>query len=143
MSAVSFGAASDSVQAFGVTFDIATFAGGGQVFNYRNRLGSVTSVEQPSVLPSEYSLAQNYPNPFNPETRIRYSLSQSSRVVLKIFNMLGQEVRTLLDEHKPAGSFEVSWDGKNDAGQRVPSGVYLYQIHAQGKVMTKKMTLLQ
>jgi photosystem II stability/assembly factor-like uncharacterized protein len=144
ISAVSFGASSDSVQAFGITFDISTLARGGQIYNYRNRLGVLTAVkEERPNLPLEYILSQNYPNPFNPETRIRYELPQSSRVVLKVFNMLGQEVRALANEFRPAGSYEVSWDGRDNAGQRMPSGMYLYRIEAEGLVQTKKMVLLQ
>jgi photosystem II stability/assembly factor-like uncharacterized protein len=143
LSAVSFGASSDSVQVFGITFDIATLARGGQIFNYRERLGFVTGVKEQASLPLEYKLSQNYPNPFNPETRIRYQLAKPDRVALKIYNMLGQEVRTLVNEFKPAGFYEVSWDGKNNAGQRAPSGMYLYRLESQGAVETKKMVLLQ
>jgi hypothetical protein len=146
LSVVSFGAASDSVQAFGVTFDIASFASGGQIFNYRERLGVLTAVQeeqQAADLPRAYGLMQNYPNPFNPETRIRFQLGGPGRVALKVYNMLGQEVRTLVNELKPAGSHEVSWDGKNSLGQRMPSGMYLYRIEAQGLVETRKMVLLQ
>jgi flagellar hook assembly protein FlgD len=64
-------------------------------------------------------------------------------VALKIYNMLGQEVRTLVNEFKPTGFYEVSWDGKNNAGQRAPSGMYLYRLESQGAVETKKMVLLQ
>jgi len=143
LSAASFGASSDSVQAFGITFDISTLARGGQIFNYRNRLGVLTAVkEERPGLPLEYTLSQNYPNPFNPETRIRYQLARPDRVALKIYNMLGQEVRTLVNKLKPAGSYEVSWDGKNNAGQRMPSGMYLYRIDAEGLTQTKKMMLL-
>ncbi|MCG3158151.1 MAG: Ycf48-like protein [bacterium] len=141
LSAVTIGASSDSVQAFGITLDINTLAHGGQIFNHRERLGFVTGVKEPASLPLEYTLSQNYPNPFNPETRIRYQLANPDRVALKIYNMLGQEVRTLIDEFKPAGSYEVSWDGKDNAGQRAPSGMYLYRVEAQGLVQTKKMIL--
>lgn len=142
MSAVSFGASSDSVQALGIALNLNTLARGGQIFNYRERLGFVTGMKEPASPPLEYALSQNYPNPFfNPETRIRYQLAQPDRIALKIFDMLGQEVRTLIDEFRPAGSYEVSWDGKNNAGQRVPSGMYLYRVEAQGLAQTKKMIL--
>jgi len=143
MSAVSFGASSDSVHTFGITFDIASLARGGQVFNYRERLGFVTSVNEQSSLPLEYTLLQNYPNPFNPETRIRFQLAKPDRVALKIYNTLGQSVRTLVDEFMPAGSFEVLWDGKDGNGHRMPSGVYLYRIETGGLVQSKKMLMLQ
>jgi hypothetical protein len=93
--------------------------------------------------PIEFRLEQNYPNPFNPETIIRYQLALSGRVSLKVFNMLGKEIRTLVDEIKPAGSFEVLWDSKDDLGQRVASGVYLYRLESRDFVQSRKMILLQ
>ncbi|MFQ5768937.1 MAG: kelch repeat-containing protein [bacterium] len=103
-----------------------------------------TSVEDPSsVHPTEFRLHQNYPNPFNPETRITYEVSARTRVLLKVTNVLGQEVRTLVDEHKPAGFYEVLWDGKDNQGQRVASGVYLYRLELKDFVQTRKMVLLQ
>jgi photosystem II stability/assembly factor-like uncharacterized protein len=145
LSAVSFGASSDSVQAFGITFDISTLGRGGQIFNYRNRLGVLTAVQEgrATSLPLEYGLSQNYPNPFNPETKIRYQLAKPDRVALKIYNMLGQEVRTLINELKPAGAYEVLWDGKDNAGHQMPSGTYLYRLTAEGLTQTKKMLLLK
>jgi hypothetical protein len=93
--------------------------------------------------PSTFALEQNYPNPFNPETKIRYEVPEAGRVGLKILTLLGQEVRTLVDEEKPAGSAEAQWDGKDGLGRKVGSGVYLYRLEAQGLVQTKKMILLQ
>jgi hypothetical protein len=104
-----------------------------------------TAVETRSTgtLPRELHLEQNHPNPFNPETRINYALSKAGKVVLRIFNLQGQEVRTLVNEFKPAGAFEVLWDGKDNAGRPMSSGTYLYQIEAQGLAQTRKMLLLQ
>ncbi|GEM_PF-2620689 len=96
-----------------------------------------------TTLPKNLTLEQNYPNPFNPVTKIRYALPKASRVVLKIFNLQGQEMRTLLNEEKSAGAFEALWDGKDDTGRQMSSGTYLYQIEAQGLAQTKKMVLLQ
>jgi flagellar hook assembly protein FlgD len=96
-----------------------------------------------TTLPQNPTLEQNYPNPFNPETKISFELPKASRVVLKVFNLQGQEIRTLLNEEKPAGAFEALWDGKDNAGRQMPSGTYLYRIEAQGLVQTKKMVLLQ
>jgi photosystem II stability/assembly factor-like uncharacterized protein len=143
MSAASFGASSDSVRAWAVTLDFPSFVSAGQILTYVSRIGFVTSVEEQSSLPIAYSLGQNYPNPFNPETRIRYQLAKPDRVALKIYNMLGQEVRTLVNEFKSAGSFDVLWDGKDNSGQRMPNGVYLYRIETDGLVQSKKMLLLQ
>ncbi|MFQ6114898.1 MAG: FlgD immunoglobulin-like domain containing protein, partial [bacterium] len=105
----------------------------------------VSSIEESpgKNIPTEYSLSNNYPNPFNPETRIRYELPQPDRVLLKVINLLGQEVRTLVDEDKPAGFYEVMWDGKDNHGQRVASGVYLYRLETKEFVQNRKMLLLQ
>lgn len=107
---------------------------------------SVTSVEDPfdeQNNPTVFVLYQNYPNPFNPETRLRYQLTQPNRVLLQVFNLLGQEVRTLVDENKPAGFYEETWDGKDNHGLRVASGVYLYKLESGDSNLTKKMLLLQ
>ncbi|MEL6820154.1 MAG: S8 family serine peptidase [Calditrichota bacterium] len=90
-----------------------------------------------------YELAQNYPNPFNPTTTIRYRLPESAEVEIDIFNSLGQKVRTLVRSTQVAGSYEVSWDSRNDLGNQVGSGVYLYRLKTAGQVLTKKMLLLQ
>jgi len=93
--------------------------------------------------PSSLILYQNYPNPFNPETRIEYELPRPAKVIIKVVNLLGQEVRTLVDRDKPAGYFEVLWDGKDNEGHRVSSGVYLYRMEAGDFVQIKRMLLLQ
>jgi hypothetical protein len=93
--------------------------------------------------PSSFGLAQNYPNPFNPMTVIRYSLSQRSQVSIAIFNILGQEVTTLVDKTQPAGAYETIWDGIDRSGQRVGSGIYFYRITAGDFSETRKMVLLK
>ncbi len=87
---------------------------------------------------SAFQLFQNYPNPFNPETKIRYSTSHTSRVFIKIYDVLGREITTLVNEEKPAGIYEISWDGAN-----LPSGLYFYQIRAGELIQAKKMILLK
>lgn len=104
---------------------------------------SVDEKDRQTGIPFDFVLHQNYPNPFNPATKIRYEVSNPTRVVLKIMNLLGQEVRTLVNEEKLAGFYEVQWDGKDRNGQRVASGVYLYRLEAQALVQTRKMVLLQ
>jgi len=97
-----------------------------------------------NIIPSEFQLSQNYPNPFNPSTVIRYSLPYTSKVVLKIFNTIGQEVMLLKDETNTAGIYEVSFKSAN-----LPSGVYFYRLNAEsidGKqsfTSTKKMILMK
>ncbi len=92
--------------------------------------------------PSKFELAQNYPNPFNAATVIRFALPQATRVELRIYNILGQAVRTFVDE-KPSGLYEVFWDGRDENGAAVSSGIYLYQIRAGSYVETKKMQLVK
>jgi hypothetical protein len=93
-------------------------------------------------VPATHSLHQNYPNPFNPGTNIRYDLPRSEFVTLRIYNVLGQEVKLLLDADRPAGFWSITWDGRNDAGSPVGSGVYLYKLQTPSFTETKKMTLV-
>jgi hypothetical protein len=91
-----------------------------------------------------YSLSQNYPNPFNPSTTISYTLKNHATVSLKIYNVAGQLIRTLVNEAKNPGQVHTAtWDGRNDAGQSVSSGVYFYKLVAGDFVQTKKMVLLK
>lgn len=94
-------------------------------------------------LPKSFLLEDNFPNPFNPETEIRFALPQTSHAVVKIFNLLGEEVRTLVDEHREAGYHTLSWEGRDNFGKPVASGVYLYQLRAGGFSQVKRMSLLR
>ena len=96
-------------------------------------------------LPGTIELAQNYPNPFNPSTTIRFSLNNSGAqfVQLKIFNIFGEEVKTLLAKNLPAGSYDVVWDGTDNRQRPVASGIYLYQLINGKQRITRKMTLLK
>jgi hypothetical protein len=96
-----------------------------------------------AAIPSVFSLSQNYPNPFNPETRIQYGLPKTGHVRLTIYNLLGQKVRTLVDTQKAPGFYTTSWDGTNDYGNLVASGVYIYRIEAGEFVHGKKLLLLR
>ena len=97
----------------------------------------------PFKIPTDFALQQNYPNPFNPETTIRYQLPEASDVKLTIYNLQGQLVRILVNENKEAGFFQAVWDAKNNTGNGVPSGVYLYRIQAGDFTNVKKLTLLR
>jgi hypothetical protein len=94
-------------------------------------------------LPEDFELGQNYPNPFNPETQIEFSLPRATHVTLQVYNILGERVRMLVDDYLPAGNTKVAWDGKDDDGLDVASGIYLYQIKTGASVASKKMTLLR
>ena len=94
-------------------------------------------------VPREFKLLQNYPNPFNLETTIKYELAKESPVTIKIHNILGQEIRELVNGEKTAGYYSVKWDGTNNSGLLTGSGVYIYTIKAGNFVKTKKMVLLK
>ena len=94
-------------------------------------------------LPRKFSLSQNYPNPFNATTIIKYDLPKTSDVEITIFNVLGQEVTTLVDKKQPPGYYEVRWEGTNVQGKPVASGIYFYRIEAEEFVASKKMMLLK
>lgn len=99
--------------------------------------------ETPENIPRTYALEQNYPNPFNPETIVKYQLPKQTAVSINIFNILGQKVRTLVDNVQPAGTYSLRWDGASDRGVRVPSGVYFYQMKSADFVKMHKMLLLK
>lgn len=94
-------------------------------------------------LPNEFELSQNYPNPFNPLTEIEYSLLKPAVVTVQIYNLLGQEVRMLVNERQATGSHSVFWDGKNEQGKSVSSGIYFYRLTVNGVSQTKRMVLLK
>ena len=105
---------------------------------------TITDVRVDAPIPSDFVLGQNYPNPFNPTTQISYSLPKEAPVTFEVYNMLGVKVRTLLSgEMRSAGTYRVTWDGRNDAGVGMPSGVYLYRVLAGSYLSSKKMTLLK
>jgi hypothetical protein len=94
-------------------------------------------------IPNKMNIGQNYPNPFNPTTTIEYQLPQRGNVEIKIYNSIGEIIKTLITGEKEAGYYSVVWDGKNDAGNLVTSGVYFYQIKSGSFVQAKKMLLLK
>lgn len=94
-------------------------------------------------IPNEISLMQNYPNPFNPTTTIEYQIQKNDFVTLKVFDSLGQLVKTLINESKQSGEYSVIFDGKNEKGQPVSSGVYYYQLQVGDFISNKKMIQLK
>ncbi len=117
-----------------------------QGFGRLDSLSIITSVQERDNLtgiPSNFQLFDNYPNPFNPETVIKYQLNESADVEVAIFNLLGQRIRLLLSQNQPEGIHQIKWDGTNDAGRAVSSGVYLYELRSGALRQSKKMLLLQ
>ena len=102
---------------------------------------SATGVDEPVGFVNRYELFHNYPNPFNPSTTIRYSLKEDAYVSLKVFNMLGQEVKTLVNNFQTAGPKQVEWDGRNERGTSVATGMYVYRMKAGDFVRSNKMIL--
>ncbi|MGB2698426.1 MAG: T9SS type A sorting domain-containing protein, partial [Candidatus Zixiibacteriota bacterium] len=104
-----------------------------------------TSVEESreTKLKTAFNLDQNYPNPFNPETVIEYVLPTNSQIKLSIYNILGQHIKTLIDEYQKAGSNKAVWNGKDQAGRKVSSGVYFYRLKAGEFTQTRKMLLIR
>ncbi len=106
------------------------------------RTGEITDVLEEKI-PTEYSLSQNYPNPFNPTTRITYGLPENTFVTLKIYDILGREVNTLVNQEMIRGVHNVDWDGKDKFGNPAASGAYIYRLTAGKYVSVKKMLLLK
>ncbi|MFZ0456078.1 MAG: T9SS type A sorting domain-containing protein [Ignavibacteriaceae bacterium] len=100
--------------------------------------GTITSIEDgKKVNPIDFTLKQNYPNPFNPSTTIEYALPENSSTTLKIYNTLGEEVKTLIDEYQMKGNYKIKFDARN-----LPSGVYFYKLTTDEVSLTKKMLLI-
>ncbi len=101
------------------------------------------SVTKSTSLPPKFKLLQNYLNPFNPTTTIESALPLPVRVELKVLNLLGQAIRTLVDEERPAGYHQVVWNGRDESGRQVSTGIYLYKIKAVDFVKTMKMSYVK
>ena len=111
---------------------------GGFNVNYFDFVLTSTDVAKEENLPDKFDLQQNYPNPFNPVTTIEYQLPQEGLVKLGVYDLLGREIKTLVNEKKSAGKYEVNLDLSEMA-----SGIYIYKFQANGFVSVKKMTLLK
>ena len=121
-----------------------------------HRIGSVDNIEiwgdgtsvgisgsSPAYSPQTYTLSQNYPNPFNPATKIEYAVQQSGHVIIRVYNLRGEIVRTIVDEQLSMGEYVAVWDGKNETGISVASGQYFYQLSVGDFVTSKKLLLLK
>ena len=106
-------------------------------------LPPVTAVQQEPVRPRFFALEQNFPNPFNSGTAIRFALAADDEVELALYNLAGQKVATLIDGAREAGTYTVSWDGRDDRGGDLGSGVYLYRLQAGAQAQTRKLLLMR
>ncbi len=104
---------------------------------------NTTSVKHKVELTNDILLYQNFPNPFNPSTRINFSLTRISNIKLKIFDITGEEIRTLLNEIKNPGQYKVYWNGKDNFGKNVASGIYIYSLSTDNKKISRKMVLIK
>ncbi|MBN1352519.1 T9SS type A sorting domain-containing protein [candidate division KSB1 bacterium] len=108
------------------------------------RVPTLIKAEQTHTTPLQFRLHQNYPNPFNPEMSIKYSIAEEAEINPIIYNTRGEEIRTLIsDETCVPGDYQISWNGKDELGNQVSTGVYLYRIQAGNFISTKKMILLR
>ena len=103
----------------------------------------VTAVALEEALPATFRLHQNHPNPFNPATTIEYELPRDALVIVKVFDLLGREVKTLVRGYRNAGRWSVRWDGTDRRGREVGAGLYFYQLRAGGQEQVRKMMLVQ
>jgi len=118
--------------------NISTMNDGSEIFGVESKV-----IESPVAIPKEFALKQNYPNPFNPTTTIKFEMPKSSNVKLEIYNILGQKVKTLVNEDMKAGYHKITWDGTNDYSVKVSSGMYIYIIKAGDFIARHKMVLLK
>lgn len=138
-----------SGEMFGGAFGVYPFSPSGHIYinDWQEGLfvfsfSELTSLdENPAAanLPGGFDLCQNYPNPFNPSTTLSYEVGVSSHVNLTVYNVLGQPVRTLVNETRPAGAHQVAWDGRDDSGNSLGSGVYFYTLRAGAFTKSLKM----
>ena len=117
----------------------------GNESEYSLEKNSVTlAIDGQTGMPTEYALEGNYPNPFNPSTTIRYQLPAAGRVSIKVFDLTGKQVKTLVNEAMPAGYYRAVWDGRDARGAAVATGVYFYRITVDNAfVQTRKMVLMK
>jgi hypothetical protein len=101
------------------------------------------NVDPETSLPDRYALYQNFPNPFNPTTQIQYDLPEQAHVSLVIYDLLGQEVNTLVNSVQDPGSHKVIWNGAGSSGRLSASGIYIYQLQTQRMILTNKMVFMK
>ena len=147
---IAMAAMEDSVNMMSIEWDIWSYDGfeltpssGGARMMHLNISEELVGVDGGIALPKEFALHNNYPNPFNPVTNITYDIAQNSEVVLEIYNVMGQRVRTLAQGSHEPGRYRVLWNATNDYGQALSSGMYIYRIQAGDFVSVKKLILMK
>ena len=112
------------------------------VYHYAADYSSVSD-DPKSVVPSGYVLKQNYPNPFNPDTKIEFTIPASEQVSVNVYNLEGRLVKTLIDQEMRSGQHVVRWDGTNQVGTKVATGMYIYQLKTNSTVLHRRMTFVK
>jgi hypothetical protein len=116
------------------------------VYNYGRKIGDLTTDIRSNnsiARPGTFALEQNYPNPFNPSTSIKYSVNNVQKIDISVYNLLGQKVATLYNGMQTSGMHRVVWNGMNEVGARVSTGMYFYRIQGEKMAITKKMILIK
>ena len=136
------------IGAFGVYDDFSMedellVESGNVSFNIPITFGAEVSVDENAVTPMEFALEQNYPNPFNPETNISFAVAENSNVNISIFNLVGQKIVTLVNQTMDAGVYDVKWNGTNERGALLPTGMYFYEMRTPGYHSVKKLVLVK
>ena len=124
-----------------LVFSSASFAADKPHIFFLEHSGVLDVEGEKKIIPREINISQNYPNPFNPITKFTYTVSRPGRVSLKIYDVMGKLVKTIFQEYKEEGTFEVQWNGHDDSHQSVSSGIYFYKFSLDGKSSIKKMIL--
>jgi len=108
-------------------------------------IGTQSSVlnSEEEIVSNEFALHQNYPNPFNPETKIQFDVAEKSHVSVEIFNLVGQKVATLANSTMEVGKYTITWNGMNDKGAPLPSGMYFYEMNSSSYHAIKKLVLVK
>ncbi len=123
-----------------------------RIYNYALSVAEIQYIyyEQVSVqdqftdqIPSEFQLEQNFPNPFNSKTTIRYQIKEAGHVYIEIYDVLGQKVKTLIDQHQPAGYYTIGWDGTNEQGQVLASGIYIMELKSGSFKQSRKLAIVK
>ena len=135
--------AADALGYHADTLETNTTAGGNTALDFLLHKSSTNVAEPRAGAPLAFALHANYPNPFNPGTMITYDVPHAAHIMLKVYDMLGREVRTLADAFQEAGRKTVQWDGRDHAGQILPSGVYVCRLTAGGFSETKRLVLMK
>ena len=115
----------------------------GNIIKVMSIVNNLNDVSAAMWAPKQYTLQQNYPNPFNPTTNIKYQIAEKCQVIIKVYSVVGQEIRTLINEEKEAGFYTAHWDGRDEFGRNAANGVYIYSIKAGDFFASRKMILLK